>query len=621
MEKNGFRGVNMLKKKRMYLIGLLCLGLMGYTVEAEQVEKQLLEVQEEQNDHEPIEALEELKETDTLEQMKEVWGIEEKLQDAFKIDPIRFKSFMSQEGVISQNDFARLLCYTLRLSPIYTQLPEEDPYIAALKQVNIWSETIPLQITEFDQAIIEECIQRAQSYQIEPINTPFFKAAPIGFIQKSDMRLQVKEQIYPMYVLNDVNYVRLSDLRQIGFKFTAYENYKQLTLQDNTGVLPKVPEVKPLANQVVTLHTEKIYIGNVLSYALTCGEEVLIPIRSLGEYYDLSIEEKLCILAEKNNKSTDYLELTPGLVRNVSDQVLQVQMVSVFWNGKEFIEDHFTIQDLMPGESYPLHEGLYILQEEVIHVSTMVAEIQTEMNKMMFPYRNYGQHTEGVLKNYTRYQNETLETYMNKLFPETKIIGTMKYSTKGFQKGEKVEVWAAEDGYCYYLLKGGKKIEVPWSSVNIPPNPSVCKEQVPNEVIESYVNNKQVKSKTPYFIWTDLYRQRTYVFKKQDGLWKILRSMPTSTGNNKTPTPTGEFEVKGYVPAFGMNKGYRCKNALHLFGDYLYHSVMFDVKGRYVLQGQGQLGERASHGCLRLSPENSEWLYKTIPLGTKVWIK
>ena len=97
--------------------------------------------------------------------------------------------------------------------------------------------------------------------------------------------------------------------------------------------------------------------------------------------------------------------------------------------------------------------------------------------------------------------------------------------------------------------------------------------------------------------------------------------MPTSTGNNKTPTPTGEFEVQGYVPAFGMDKGYRCKNALHLFGDYLYHSVMFDVGGRYVLGGQGQLGERASHGCLRLSPENSEWLYQTIPLGTKVWIR
>lgn len=618
MEKNGFRGVKMLKKKRMYLVGLLCLGLMGYTVEAEQIETQLLEVQEEQ---EFIETFDESQEMDQTEPVTQVWDMEKELQEMLQIDPVRFESFVTQEHVISQNDFARMLCYALKLSPIYTQLPEEDPYITALKQVNIWSDMIPQQITEFDQTIIEACLKRVQEYQLKQIETRFFKPAPLGFIQKSDMRLQVQEQVYPMYVLNNVNYVRLSDLRQIGFQLITNEHYKQLFLQNQTPVLPKVPEVKPLANQVVTLHTEKIYIGNVLTYALSCGEDILIPIRSLGEYFNLNIEQQLCVLTETSHKSTEYIQVTPGLVRNVSDQILQVKVVSVFWNGEALIEDELIIEDLMPGEAYPLREGLYSLSETTMHVSTLVAEIQEDTKNMSFSYRNYGQHTQEVLKAYTRNENETIEGYVKKLFPETKIIGTMKYSTKGFQKGEKVEVWAAEDGYCYYLLKNGKKIEVPWSSVSIPPNPSVCKEQVPNEVIENYVNHKQVKSKTPYFIWTDLYRQRTYVFKKQDGMWKILRSMPTSTGNNKTPTPTGEFEVKGYVPAFGMNKGYRCKNALHLFGDYLYHSVMFDVKGRYVLQGQGELGERASHGCLRLSPENSEWLYKTIPLGTKVWIK
>ncbi|MBU3812426.1 MAG: L,D-transpeptidase [Candidatus Niameybacter stercoravium] len=605
------------KKKRIYLAGLLCLSLMGYTIEAKQVEEQEI------NSEFPVEEelYEQVEELECQEELEELWQINQKIQEALNIEPIRFQTFISQEDIINQRDFARMLCYTLRLSPIYTQVPDEDPYIASLKKAGIWSDAIPQQLTELDQDIIDQCIQMAKDYKGESLSTSFFRPAPIGFMQKSTMRVKVNEQIYPMYYLSDVNYVRLSDLRQIGFEVTSYEDYMHLTLKEDTEVLPKVPEIKSLTNQVTTLHTEKIYIGNVLSYALKCGDEVLIPLRGLSEYYDLSIEGELCTLKEKYNMSTHYIELAPGFVHNISDEIIQVQIVSVFWNGKELIEDQFTIQELMPDEYYPLHEGLYALNQEVVHASTMVAEIQTDAIRMAVPYKSYGQHTESLLKSYTRHQNETLETYMNKLFPESKIIGTMKYDTKGFKKGEKVEVWAAEDGYYYYLLKEGKKIEVPWNSVSIPPNPIVCKEQVPNEVIEGYVNSKQVKSKTPYFIWTDLYRQRTYVFENKEGSWKLLRSMPTSTGNNKTPTPTGEFEVQAYVPAFGMNKGYRCKNALHLFGDYLYHSVMFDVGGRYVLGGQGQLGERASHGCLRLSPENSQWLYQTIPLGTKVWIK
>ena len=45
------------KKKRIYLAGLLCLGLMGYTIEAKQVEKQELnsELQVEEELYEQVE--------------------------------------------------------------------------------------------------------------------------------------------------------------------------------------------------------------------------------------------------------------------------------------------------------------------------------------------------------------------------------------------------------------------------------------------------------------------------------------------------------------------------------------------------------------------------------------
>lgn len=47
---------------------------------------------------------------------------------------------------------------------------------------------------------------------------------------------------------------------------------------------------------------------------------------------------------------------------------------------------------------------------------------------------------------------------------------------------------------------------------------------------------------------------------------------------------------------------------------------MFDKTGSYLLQGKGELGARASAGCIRLSVENSEWFYNNMLSGTKVFI-
>lgn len=621
----------MLKRKNIYITGLLCASLMSCSVQAMPIEVENLQENTSAKE-DTVQDIEEkvpvqITETGGMEegQLEEVGQtietIGELIRLLLEINESRYQTFAMKEETLTRQEFARILCYKLKLSPVRTQGLDEDPYIACLKKEGIWNDYIPESISLQDRELIENTLEIAKVYNGKGIITPFYSPAPIGFVQKSTMKVQVAETVYPLYYLSDVNYIRLADLKQMGFEIVQEEGYLSLKLNAAKEILPKTPESKPLTNQVAMMHTQKIYVGNVLSYALKCGEDTLIPLRALGEYYDLVIDKQLCILKEKYNRSTHYIELVPGQLHNISDEEINVTLISVFWNGKEIIEESLYIDKLMPDEYYPLNEGLYALDNKVTHVSTMIAGIQTEAMTINAPYRSYGQHTESLLNAYSTHKNESLDSYMSKLFPESKIIGTMKYDSKGFKKGEKVEVWAAEDGYCYYLLKDGKKIEVPWSSVSIPPNPPVCKEQVPKEMIEGYVNSKQVKSKTPYFIWTDLYRQTTYVFENKAGSWRLIRSMPTSTGNNKTPTPTGEFEVQAYVPAFGMDKGYRCKNALHLFGDYLYHSVMFDIEGRYVIGGQGQLGQRASHGCLRLSVENSEWLYHTMPLGTKVWIR
>ena len=54
-----------------------------------------------------------------------------------------------------------------------------------------------------------------------------------------------------------------------------------------------------------------------------------------------------------------------------------------------------------------------------------------------------------------------------------------------------------------------------------------------------------------------------------------------------------------------------CKTGFK-YGDYLYHSILLDETGTYVLEGN-VLGKRASQGCIRFSLEDSKWFYDTIP--------
>lgn len=135
------------------------------------------------------------------------------------------------------------------------------------------------------------------------------------------------------------------------------------------------------------------------------------------------------------------------------------------------------------------------------------------------------------------------------------------------------------------------------------------------------VNAQNLTSKTKYLVWTNLDRQKTFVFTPVNGKWQIVKHFVCSSGRPSTPTPTGTYKLTRKVPSFGQNKGYCCKNAFGFIGTtYLYHSIIFDKTGTYLLEGKGVLGKKASDGCIRLSPENSKWFYDNLISGSTVWI-
>lgn len=123
--------------------------------------------------------------------------------------------------------------------------------------------------------------------------------------------------------------------------------------------------------------------------------------------------------------------------------------------------------------------------------------------------------------------------------------------------------------------------------------------------------NKEHKlaSRTKYLIWTSLDRQKVNVFYGKKGKWKLIKVFPCSSGGIYGPTVPGWY--------------YKVDWKKELY-DGLYNYVEFYGSGFHEWPGivdQEKLGQHtASYGCVRLTKEDAQWLYDTIPIGTRVVI-
>lgn len=139
-----------------------------------------------------------------------------------------------------------------------------------------------------------------------------------------------------------------------------------------------------------------------------------------------------------------------------------------------------------------------------------------------------------------------------------------------------------------------------------------------NEEIEYYVNKSNFTSLTEYFIWVDIYRNETYLLKKDDDQFQMIKRIPCATGKNITPTKRGLYTIsnKG-THFFGRTNTYMCYNFLQYSGSYLLHSFPYSLDKKVL---DDTLYDRVSNGCVRYNFEDSKYLYDTIPLNTAIWL-
>ncbi|OPX22221.1 MAG: hypothetical protein B1H03_04940 [Planctomycetales bacterium 4484_113] len=126
----------------------------------------------------------------------------------------------------------------------------------------------------------------------------------------------------------------------------------------------------------------------------------------------------------------------------------------------------------------------------------------------------------------------------------------------------------------------------------------------------------RVRAESPVVIHhlvVDLSRQRLFAVNR-DG--KVLDEFKVSTGMPGYETPPGEYRVVNRA-RYAYSKKYEADmyNWMGLTRDGGY--------GIHSLKGSGyerRLGHRASHGCIRLSRKDAQYLFPLIPLGTTVRI-
>jgi len=127
-----------------------------------------------------------------------------------------------------------------------------------------------------------------------------------------------------------------------------------------------------------------------------------------------------------------------------------------------------------------------------------------------------------------------------------------------------------------------------------------------------------------YKIMVSIADQRVYVYKwTGEDYTALVHTFICSTGTRENPTILGTFQAPGRNGEWYWMDDSKVwvKYAFVIEGGYFFHSVLFEKQGGSpTASSVSNLGRRASHGCIRLTVEDAEWIYNNCASGTTVVI-
>ncbi len=131
-----------------------------------------------------------------------------------------------------------------------------------------------------------------------------------------------------------------------------------------------------------------------------------------------------------------------------------------------------------------------------------------------------------------------------------------------------------------------------------------------------------IHKQLPYRVEVSIDDQRVYVYQLNDaGDYELVQTFVCSTGLGNS-TPRGIFLDGFPVNTWHHFEKFNCwaKYSFEIEGDIMFHSVLFSKKSDSTLR-EGSLyalGQKASHGCIRLKVADARWLFNHCKRGTLV---
>ncbi len=129
-----------------------------------------------------------------------------------------------------------------------------------------------------------------------------------------------------------------------------------------------------------------------------------------------------------------------------------------------------------------------------------------------------------------------------------------------------------------------------------------------------------------YLLKINTKKQIVTAYAWEDGEYtRVARKMVCSTGLDETPTPAGTYRATGPVARWCYFPSYSCwaQYAFRIKGGVLFHSVLYQqAKETTLIKGSvKKLGQKSSHGCVRLSVEDAKWIFEHCSAGTTVIVE
>ena len=128
----------------------------------------------------------------------------------------------------------------------------------------------------------------------------------------------------------------------------------------------------------------------------------------------------------------------------------------------------------------------------------------------------------------------------------------------------------------------------------------------------------------PYRIEVSIDRQRVYVYELQEsGEYAQIHEFLCSTGLGNS-TPRGIYLDGGPVNVWHHFSKFDCwaRYSFEIDGDIMFHSVIYSERDTDTLRESSLygLGNKASHGCVRLAVKSAKWLFEHCAPGSFVII-